>query len=316
MDDLYKNRNDCNSQSSAFFNQIILDKKIFKKLNLSSESKVLDVGCGVGNNIETLLRYFNRIDAFDISGAAIEFAKNRFKNYNINFFTSSIEQIELKNSLGKIIVFIDDDCIPNNDWLEAILEEFSSQNIGGVHGKTISINYNLLTHQIIRTKNIEDYPTCNMAYRSEILKKYGGFDKNFYFFNEDTDLAWRINEEYKIIFSDKCVVQHRPIKTTLLKELKIIKRLIANNRLYLKHTKKYKQNRLKKYWGNYLFTQYVAFPGYLIATSLYKNKEWLIRNPSIYFVRYFYNICCFIYFVILTPKMLNDYFKLRKFYAK
>jgi GT2 family glycosyltransferase len=53
------------------------------------------------------------------------------------------------------------------------------------------------------------YETCNIAYRREILERVGGFDEQFGYYAEDTDLAWRAKESgARAVFVPDAVVVH------------------------------------------------------------------------------------------------------------
>ena len=44
----------------------------------------------------------------------------------------------LKPCDGDVLAFLDDDAVPSSDWLESILKNYESQNVGGVAGEVIS----------------------------------------------------------------------------------------------------------------------------------------------------------------------------------
>jgi len=58
---IYREIKDTKAQSSAPFNQYILDRIIRKIVNKKFQGtpKVLDAGCGIGNNLNTLSKYYN-----------------------------------------------------------------------------------------------------------------------------------------------------------------------------------------------------------------------------------------------------------------
>ncbi len=48
----------------------------------------------------------------------------------------------IKNATGEILVFLDDDAVPANDWLQNIVETYSLFNVGGVAGDVIPARLN------------------------------------------------------------------------------------------------------------------------------------------------------------------------------
>lgn len=62
--------------TSAPWQQNVLED-LLSTIKFQESSICLDAACGIGNNSETLLKYFQSIIAFDKSAKAIEFAKER-----------------------------------------------------------------------------------------------------------------------------------------------------------------------------------------------------------------------------------------------
>lgn len=82
------------------------------------------------------------------------------------------EGIKIAN--GDFIVIMDDDCIPEKDWLKKLLSPFADKRIG------MSTSYNI-------------WGGTSTAYRKSALKKSGLFDERFpYPYREDTDLVFRV----------------------------------------------------------------------------------------------------------------------------
>lgn len=92
------------SSSAPWQQKIIREFLSFKKL--SSNIKCLDAGCGVGNNIRTLLQFSNSIYAIDKSQRAIEFTKNRYKNNlsSIKLFLGQLENMPFPSNMFDFIL--------------------------------------------------------------------------------------------------------------------------------------------------------------------------------------------------------------------
>jgi len=147
---------------------------------------------------------------------------------------------------GKIIAFTDDDCIPDDDWLENGVKYFKYPEVVGVEGVIYSERKGDAIHrtpQILERKNIISGKTANMLYRKDILEKVGGFDQRFTIkisrgkigYRGDTDLAWRVEKYGKIPFAKDTRVFHPVDKTTLKKELKNSKYFMLSSLLLKKH---------------------------------------------------------------------------------
>ena len=94
------------SSTSAPWQQNVLEN-LLSQLKFRDDSICLDAACGIGNNIETLLKYFQNIIAFDKSAKAIEFAKERqhkYKSAVIPFAVGSLESMPYADNFFDCIV--------------------------------------------------------------------------------------------------------------------------------------------------------------------------------------------------------------------
>jgi len=100
---------------------------------------------------------------------------------------------------AKIIAFIDDDCVPDKNWLSAGLESMAADsNVGVVQGRTVPPAEYHTTVQP-RWHHIQDLPTfspyfeaCNIFYRKAALISAGGFHEGISWWGEDTALGWEV----------------------------------------------------------------------------------------------------------------------------
>ena len=169
--------------------------------------------------------------------------KVRYIRNKKNLGQSSAQNIGAKIAKGNILVFIDDDCIPDKYWLEHIAKAFKiSKNTAVVGGKIVNlgktkfnihllpfwpyINYwlnntgKIISFGIITTNfgsnlpQFVDWISCgNMAIKKEVFTKVGGFDKNFIGNSAfaDPDICSRINDlGYKIYYQPLSICVHKP----------------------------------------------------------------------------------------------------------
>lgn len=103
LDSVFKKSN-LYSNSSTPWQQSIL-KYLLSNLKIGENLICLDAACGIGNNIATLSKYFEKIIAFDISVSAIEYAKFKFSNTNnVTFNVGDLESIKYQDNLFDFIV--------------------------------------------------------------------------------------------------------------------------------------------------------------------------------------------------------------------
>jgi len=91
--------------------------------------------------------------------------------------------IGIENSEGEILVNMDHDCIPERDWLKKLVAGFSSEKVGVVS----SYGY---------------YGGTSTAFRMDLLKRVGGYDKEYWYYREDTDLSFKIMDlgyEFRLV---------------------------------------------------------------------------------------------------------------------
>ena len=143
---------------------------------------------------------------------------------------------------GEIIAFIDDDAYPEAHWLEFAVKYFGEPSIGGVGGPGVTppgdsylariggrVYDNILVSGNYRYRykaggvrqDCEDYPSCNLFVRKELLEKIGGYRTDFWP-GEDTLLCKDILDNWKrIIYDPWIVVYHhrRPILGAHLRQL-------------------------------------------------------------------------------------------------
>lgn len=103
---------------------------------------------------------------------------------------------------GPIVAFTDDDCLPAPGWLEAGLAALEASGAGIVQGRTIpdpSVRREVGFWRSITVEEFSNrYETCNIFYRTEVLRDTNGFDAGFRLGlrtgiseGEDMELGWR-----------------------------------------------------------------------------------------------------------------------------
>lgn len=123
---------------------------------------------------------------------------------------------------GEIIVYTDDDCIVEPDWLQWIALAFhENPNAGCVGGPNLpplpeSIRQAVIaaapgsaSHVLLSDTKAEHLPGCNLAVRRDVFDKIGGFDPMFRTAGDDVDFCWRVMEAgYELGFHPAAFVWH------------------------------------------------------------------------------------------------------------
>jgi GT2 family glycosyltransferase len=95
---------------------------------------------------------------------------------------------------GEQIAFIDDDCVPDPGWLQAVSAALEKADIVIGRTKPPDDQLGLIGpfSNYLDLKHNQSFSTCNIAYRRHVLEKMDGFDASFLWPNgEDTDLGLR-----------------------------------------------------------------------------------------------------------------------------
>lgn len=175
--------------TSAPWQQNVLEA-LLSKINFSNNSICLDAACGIGNNVETLLKHFQKIIAFDKSTEAIEFAKELYDKddkTNVSFSVGTLESIPYADNFFDCVVCTEAlEHVPDCD--RVIREIFRVTKAGGYAVLSFQNHFNLsalfkFLFEKIYKKNwdvwgthrheegYENYLTCFKVKRS--IKKSG-----------------------------------------------------------------------------------------------------------------------------------------------
>jgi glycosyltransferase involved in cell wall biosynthesis len=107
------------------------------------------------------------------------------------------------NARSKVIAFTDDDCLPNEHWLNEIAANIHGDREEAVTGKVIVPHSKRPTDYEQNTAGLEmaDFITANCACTRAALIKTGGFDERF-------PVAWREDSDLEF----KLILENIPVK--------------------------------------------------------------------------------------------------------
>ena len=213
----------------------------------------------------------------------VEESKSKVEQRNVRFIaTGKVRPAEKRNigireAKGEIVAFIDDDAYPDAHWLEYAVKYFGEKDIGAVGGPgvtppgdtclatlggrvydnwLVSGNYRYRYHAGGVRMDVDDYPSCNLFVRKDILDKIGGYRTDFWP-GEDTLLCKDIIDNWKRIIYDPWVVVYHHRRPLFLPHLRQLGRY-AFHRGYF--CKRFPSNSLHlSYFIPTLFDVYVAF---------------------------------------------------------
>ncbi len=134
---------------------------------------------------------------------------------------ASARNTAMEAAHGEIVAYIDDDAIPDPDWLTHLARSFGSGPYAAAGGPNIPPPESGRVaqcvanapggpaHVLVSDRDAEHIPGCNMAIRTDALRRIDGFDTQFRAAGDDVDVCWRLLDSgARIAFSPGAVVYH------------------------------------------------------------------------------------------------------------
>jgi len=146
---------------------------------------------------------------------------------------------------GRVLAFVDDDCLPSADWLSAARKYFESEEVVGLEGLVRSERLDDPRWRPVTNVGFEGigFMTANLFVRNDVFHALGGFDLDFDcpHFREDTDLGWRMQDMGSVPYAADVVVFHPPQPRNIEREsLEERNKFFEKDALLLsKHPEKY-----------------------------------------------------------------------------
>ena len=144
-------------------------------------------------------------------------------------FADAAKNRAIAMATGELLVFMDPDAYPLEDWLEALVSShsrFGGAMVGGVgcYGrKWIDLGAHFCKFDKWlpggEPRRLKEGPTVNLMVPSELISQVGGFIKQQQ--HADTDLCWRLREQGVELWSvPQAIVEHHHLHTwrSLLQE--------------------------------------------------------------------------------------------------
>ena len=136
----------------------------------------------------------------------------------------------VKYARGEYIVILNPDTIVEKDWLKELIRPLKNGrklittskilvydgsaintcgNINHFTGLTFTRGLREKPNKYIRSEYVSGISGCCFAMRRRDFIDLGGFDENFFVYNEDADLSWRAHlKGFKILFVPTSIVRH------------------------------------------------------------------------------------------------------------
>ncbi|MFH1745400.1 MAG: glycosyltransferase family 2 protein [bacterium] len=200
--------------------------------------------------------------------------------------------LAMRDALGEILIFIDDDAYPQEDFLNIIDEDFKNSEIAAVGGPAVTPENDSFWQKISgavflsslsggcperyapigKKRQIDDWPSVNLSIRKKVFKEINGFDCEFWP-GEDTKLCLDvIKNNKKILYNPNLIVYHHR-RAGLVKHLKQVSGYGIHRGFF---AKKYPETSFKlKYFLPSLFLIFLFFGAVLSFADIIFFKIYL-----------------------------------------
>jgi len=134
---------------------------------------------------------------------------------------SNARNVGMRAATGEIVAYIDDDAVPDPEWLTYLATTFLYTDHVGVGGPNIppaddgpiaecvANSPGGPIHVLLTDREAEHIPGCNMAFRRDALMAVDGFDARFRIAGDDVDLCWRLLKRgWTLGFNPAAMVWH------------------------------------------------------------------------------------------------------------
>ncbi|MFC1517589.1 glycosyltransferase family 2 protein [Candidatus Margulisiibacteriota bacterium] len=212
---------------------------------------------------------------------------------------TSQRNLGIKNSVGDIIIFLDDDLVLEDNFIQEILKTFKENdtNIGGVMGnitnierkhktkRSINIFYRLFflnrytksgeftcagfgtyVHGLSKITPTKYLSAGITAYKREALQTTGGWDENIPGYGTccDEDISFRVSRKYKNFYTPfaRCIHNSSPVSRDSYVEQKA---------MYFRHRAYIFKKNFAKFPFNWFLFYWSVFGLFLL--SIY-SKDW------------------------------------------
>ena len=165
---------------------------------LHNQSKILDVGCGEGQNAIYLAQQGHAVDAFDLSENGIAKLKHRcgLSNAQVNAFVADLTRYQFEQYYDMILCFGTLHFVAKDAWKRFINNAKEYTNIGGIH------IIQIFTDIVPASKDIAPF-AIGLAKDEEIKELYTDWEilqfKSYIFEDEHPNVPKHLHASNKIV---------------------------------------------------------------------------------------------------------------------
>src|SRR3989344_3197281 len=132
---------------------------------------------------------------------------------NIRYFRQDSKGLAAGRNLGaekargKIVLYTDDDCIADKNWVKEMFAVFRGKNVIGAEGKITTDTPRRLFTNAPENLHGNSFIGANSGYLKKTVLALGYFEPmNIY--KDDSEFAFRAMEKGRIVFAERAIVYH------------------------------------------------------------------------------------------------------------
>ena len=202
--------------------------------------------------------------------------------------------LAMRDAQGEILVFVDDDAYPENNFLDILDEDFKDETVVAVGGPAVTPKNNTFLQKVSgavflsslsggfperyapigKRKFVDDWPSVNLSVRKKSFSEVNGFDSEFWP-GEDTKLCLDLINKTKgrILYNPNLIVWHHR-REGLTRHLKQVGRYGIHRGFF---AKKYPRTSLRfKYFLPSFFFLFVFLGWLAVLVSPFLFKLYLL----------------------------------------
>ncbi len=239
-----------------------------------------------------------------------------------------MRNIGAQSAIGDILCFIDDDCIPSQEWIEVITEKFQkNKDIGAVGCRVVSLedtfwhrcaDYALFSRYQYTTPFYGDLGSAAIAIRKKAFENVNGFQETL-LASEDWDLSLRLNENgWLCRFDPSIEVQHDHRRGSFYGILSMGFKSGFRTGLFVqeKHKKKMSPAALALLKLKRPFLYPIAIVPYAVALTLFLIWDLKRTNPRVFLFGPFIFLGRLSYQIGVWTRLMYDYSRIHRYHHR
>ncbi len=221
------------------------------------------------------------------------FPKVKLVKSKNNLGFGAANNLGVGHSNGDYIVFLNPDTVVEKSWLRKLIEPIEDDKNIVTTSKIMNYDGNyvntcgLITHftgitfprgygekpeKFDKYEYLNSISGCCFGIKKQEFNKIGGFDENFFLYNEDSEFSWRLKlKGYKILFTPESIVKH-----DYKLELKPSKLYHLEKNRYLMIRKYFLKREIIKILPSLIFAEILSF-GYSFTLG-FKGLKFKIKS--------------------------------------